>query len=74
MGSGTAGSVIAHRLAKETNHTFIVLEAGCTPNALMDMPIVGPVIHRSLFDWQFETVPQEHACWALHDHVRLFFH
>ncbi|CAH0578998.1 unnamed protein product [Chrysodeixis includens] len=67
VGSGTAGSVIAHRLATETNYTFIVLEAGSKSNALLEAPVFGPFFHGSVFDWQFETVPQKHACFAMKD-------
>ncbi|KAI5634849.1 prenyltransferase and squalene oxidase repeat domain-containing protein [Phthorimaea operculella] len=71
VGSGTAGSLIAHRLSMETNHSFVVLEAGSRGQFLMDMPIVGPAIHRSLFDWMYETVPQENACWDMENKVGL---
>ncbi|KAM3964328.1 glucose dehydrogenase [FAD, quinone] [Aphomia sociella] len=64
VGSGTAGSVIAHRLATETNYTFIVLEAGGKGNQLFEIPVLGPLLHSSIYDWQYETVPQENACYA----------
>ncbi|XP_021194107.3 glucose dehydrogenase [FAD, quinone] [Helicoverpa armigera] len=67
VGSGTAGSVIAHRLATETNYTFIVVEAGCRSHALLEAPVLGPFFHGSLLDWQFQTVPQKHACFAMKD-------
>lgn len=70
VGSGTAGSLIAHRLAKETNFSIIVLEAGTKGNSLLDIPVVGPLLHGSLYDWQFESVPQEHGCFAMKDRVR----
>ncbi|XP_022834554.1 glucose dehydrogenase [FAD, quinone]-like [Spodoptera litura] len=67
VGSGTAGSVIAHRLATETNYTFIVVEAGIRSHALLEAPVLGPFFHGSLLDWQYQTVPQEHACFAMKD-------
>ncbi|KAJ8730349.1 hypothetical protein PYW07_017387 [Mythimna separata] len=65
VGSGTAGSIIAHRLATETNYTFIVVEAGSRSHAFLEAPVLGPFFHGSILDWQYETVPQEHACFAM---------
>ncbi|XP_072932266.1 glucose dehydrogenase [FAD, quinone]-like [Epargyreus clarus] len=67
VGAGTAGSLIAHRLATETNHTFVVLEAGSKSHALLEIPVLGPLLHGSVHDWQFETVPQTDACLAMVD-------
>lgn len=72
MGSGTAGSVIAHRLATETNYTFIVLEAGGKGIPLFDIPVLGPLLHGSIYDWRFETVPQENACLAMNNKVSTY--
>ncbi|KAI8435602.1 hypothetical protein MSG28_003877 [Choristoneura fumiferana] len=65
VGSGTAGSLIAHRIATETNYTFIVLEAGGKGNALFDIPVLGPLLHGSVYDWLFQSVPQDNACLAM---------
>ncbi|XP_030022190.1 glucose dehydrogenase [FAD, quinone] [Manduca sexta] len=67
VGAGTAGSVIAQQIATETNHSFIVLEAGGRSNSLFNMPVLGPFLHGSLYDWQFETLPQRDACLAMRD-------
>ncbi|RVE45935.1 hypothetical protein evm_009408 [Chilo suppressalis] len=67
VGSGTAGSVIAHRLAAETNFTFIVIEAGGKSNSLFEIPVLSPMLHNSVYDWQYETVPQENACLAMNN-------
>ncbi|XP_045771476.1 glucose dehydrogenase [FAD, quinone]-like [Maniola jurtina] len=67
VGSGTAGSLIADRLSKETNYTFIVLEAGGRGHPFHDIPAFGPLLHGSVFDWQYETAPQENACHAMED-------
>ncbi|XP_059059155.1 glucose dehydrogenase [FAD, quinone]-like [Achroia grisella] len=73
VGSGTAGSVIAHRLATETNYTFIVVEAGGKGNVLFEIPVLGPLLHGSIYDWQYETVPQDNACYAFnHKKCKLF--
>lgn len=69
VGSGTAGSVIAHRIATETNFTFLVIEAGGKTNMLFDIPVLGPMLHGSVYDWQYQTVPQDNACLAMDDKV-----
>ncbi|XP_038212316.1 glucose dehydrogenase [FAD, quinone]-like [Zerene cesonia] len=65
VGSGTAGSLIAHRLSTQTNHTFIVIEAGGNSNPLFEIPIFGPLLHGSVYDWQYDTVRQDKACLAM---------
>ncbi|CAK1595790.1 unnamed protein product [Parnassius mnemosyne] len=67
VGAGTAGSLIGHRLATETNFTFMVFEAGGRSHFLYEIPIIGPLLHGSVYDWQFETTPQENACLAMVD-------
>ncbi|KPJ02587.1 Glucose dehydrogenase [acceptor] [Papilio xuthus] len=65
VGAGTAGSLIAHRIATETNFTFVVLEAGGRSYPLLEIPFIGPLLHGSIYDWQYESTPQEHACLAM---------
>ncbi|XP_041978456.1 glucose dehydrogenase [FAD, quinone]-like [Aricia agestis] len=65
VGSGTAGSLIAHRLAVETNYSFIVLEAGGGSHNFHDVPAFAPLLHVSVYDWGYETVSQAHACYAM---------
>lgn len=72
VGSGTAGSLIAHRLEKETNYTFVVLEAGGRSHSFHEIPALAPLLHGSAYDWQFETVPQDNACYAMENHVRSY--
>lgn len=72
VGAGTAGSLLAHRIATETNLTFVVLEAGGRSYPLLDIPFLGPLLHGSIYDWQYETTPQENACFAMVDKVSIF--
>ncbi|XP_050670886.1 alcohol dehydrogenase [acceptor]-like isoform X1 [Leptidea sinapis] len=65
IGSGTAGSLIAHRLSTETNYTFVVLEAGGRSYSWYEIPILGPLLHGSIYDWGYETVHQKSACFAM---------
>ncbi|KAK0441966.1 aryl-alcohol oxidase-like protein [Armillaria borealis] len=64
VGAGTAGNVIAARLAENANTSVLVLEAGRNnvgfDSDLITIPFLGPQAspHTS-FDWNYTTVPQE---------------
>lgn len=69
MGSGTAGAIVAHRLAQDKKFSVLLLEAGPYSNFLFDIPVVGPLLQQSSIDWQYETVPQNDACLGLENNV-----
>lgn len=69
MGCGSAGSVVALRLAADTRSTVLVLEAGPRGSSLLDIPIVTPLLQLSDVDWQYRTVPQQNAAKALINNV-----
>ena len=65
VGGGTAGSVLASRLAEDTNRTILVLEAGGFPTTdeNIEIPIFSDVVRNSdEFNWRYTTVPQKNAC------------
>lgn len=61
VGGGSAGAVIAGRLAEERALRVLLLEAGPRDRHMMiDMPAGVSVLHdQRLFDWNYSTVPQE---------------
>jgi len=72
VGGGTAGSVLASRLAEDANRTILVLEAGGFPTVDSDIevPILADIVRNSdQFNWRYTTVPQKHACKAHVDQV-----
>jgi len=72
VGGGTAGSVLASRLAEDANRTILVLEAGGFPTVDSDIevPILADIVRNSdQFNWRYTTVPQRHACKAHVDQV-----
>lgn len=60
IGGGTAGSVLAARLAEDTNTTVLVLEAGqdLSADPRTNVPAMWPMLTNSEADWKFKTVAQ----------------
>ena len=58
VGAGSAGSVVAGRLA-EHGHQVLLLEAGGPANWFMTIPYLGSLFQKTPYDWQYSTVPQK---------------
>lgn len=71
VGAGSAGTILATHLADE-NHSVLLLEAGSTAPFFLDIPLLGPLIQNTVYDWQYVTVSQEHACKGLINNVNIF--
>lgn len=71
VGAGSAGTILATHLA-EDNHTVLLLEAGGTAPFFLDIPFLGSLIQNTVYDWQYVTVSQEHACKGLINNVNTF--
>ncbi|KAF9450803.1 GMC oxidoreductase [Macrolepiota fuliginosa MF-IS2] len=67
IGGGTAGPVIARRLAENLNATVGLIEAGIYHGTsgsvpLIDTPgFIGRVLNDPSYSWTFQTVPQTHT-------------
>ena len=40
---------------------------------MASIPALGTFLQKSGYDWKYETVPQDNACLALVDRVRIFY-
>ncbi|XP_013405470.1 uncharacterized protein LOC106170227 isoform X6 [Lingula anatina] len=69
VGAGSAGCVLANRLSEDSDSKVLLVEAGGEEkwNLLIDIPLLTPMTQLSDIDWQFKTVPQQHACKGMHN-------
>ena len=75
MGGGTAGSVLAARLAEDQKLNILVVEAGHDPtdNSLIDVPLMADSARNSKFASKYYTAPQKTACKGHTNKVSLNF-
>nr|CAD7441785.1 unnamed protein product [Timema bartmani] len=59
VGGGSAGSVVAARLAKSGKNSVLLIEAGpdCS-SRLLNIPVLSPLLLGSKLDWSYKTQPQ----------------
>ena len=60
VGAGSAGSVVAGRLA-ENGHQVLLVEAGPPANWFMTIPYICASFQKTPYDWQYKSVPQKHG-------------
>jgi choline dehydrogenase-like flavoprotein len=62
IGGGSAGSLIANRLAQEQGYRVLLLEAGGNENFLSEIPTLSISLQQTSLNWGYVTEPQANAC------------
>jgi choline dehydrogenase-like flavoprotein len=71
IGSGTAGSVLAARLAEDPDLKVGLIEAGGpAADPRIAEPAQWPLLQGSAIDWAYRTIPQVHTANRTHDWAR----
>lgn len=71
VGAGTAGSVVASRLAEHKRWKILLLEAGPEEQFSHTFPLVHVADPQATFlDWNYTTVPQKWSGAGLNGRVR----
>ncbi|KAK6190341.1 hypothetical protein SNE40_002231 [Patella caerulea] len=69
VGAGSAGSVLANRLSKDSSLKVLVLEAGSDdqqPSAnILKVPLMCGLALNTEYDWAYYSVPQKNCCKGL---------
>ncbi|XP_050411297.1 L-sorbose 1-dehydrogenase [Patella vulgata] len=69
VGAGSAGSVLANRLSKDSSLRVLVLEAGTDdqqPSSIvLKVPMMCGLAQRTEYDWKYYSVPQKNCCKGL---------
>ncbi|KAG5876584.1 hypothetical protein JTB14_015990 [Gonioctena quinquepunctata] len=65
-------ALVAGRLAENRNISVLVLEAGKYSNKLLDIPVLGVLLQKTHFDWQYTTVPQTNSCLGLNNNESIW--
>ena len=61
VGAGSAGAALAARLSEDPHTDVLLLEAGGPDKALeLHVPAAFSKLFRGPYDWNYDTVPQEH--------------
>jgi len=61
VGAGTAGCIVAARLAENSSVNVLLLEAGGPQSVITDMPGNTLFLVGGEFDWNYNVVPQTYA-------------
>ncbi|XP_071540782.1 glucose dehydrogenase [FAD, quinone]-like [Panulirus ornatus] len=72
VGSGSAGGVVAARLAEVSSWQVLLLEAGGPPPPESTVPAYNIALLGSDVDWNYRTVPQKHGLRGFVNHTGHF--
>lgn len=70
VGGGTAGIVVASRLAENKAHSVLLIEAGPKVSSWHDIPLASSMFQKTHIDWQHQTDSISNACLAMINQVQ----
>lgn len=73
VGGGSAGSVMAARLAEVAEWKVLLLEAGGQQPPESLVPALNVALFQSDVDWNFRSTPQKYSLKAFKNNVRSYF-
>ncbi|CAD7086665.1 unnamed protein product [Hermetia illucens] len=65
LGAGTAGSIIAARLAENVENSVLLIEAGGDPPIESEIPASAWFTFETAIDWQYRTTSNQISCLGL---------
>ncbi|KAL5274269.1 hypothetical protein ACFFRR_000806 [Megaselia abdita] len=73
VGAGSAGCVVARFLSEYAPESSVLLiEAGHTFGFISKVPLLAVYLQGSSNDWKFQSTPQKHSSWGMHDKIQFF--
>lgn len=72
VGAGSAGSVVATLLAKHSNASVLLVEAGDRFGMLSKIPLLATFQQKGINDWSYLSTPQLHSSKGLENEVCTF--
>lgn len=73
VGAGSAGCVVAARLAENSADQVLLIEAGGRENFYMDIPTLAPYLRYTSADWGYSTIKGNGQHCAASDEGRCFY-
>lgn len=62
VGAGSAGSVVANRLSRNSDWKVLLIEAGRPENYVMDVPVMATFFQFSNANWKYKMEPSSTVC------------
>ncbi|XP_072934716.1 glucose dehydrogenase [FAD, quinone]-like [Epargyreus clarus] len=65
IGAGSAGCVLSNRLTEVKHFNVLLIEAGDSEQAFMDIPVIATMMQFTDANWDYQTEPQKAGCMGM---------